>query len=250
MGTMTATLDADYLANYTAVVDYITAAGGWAIVDPHNFGRYDGAIITSTSDFQTFWTNLATQYETNTQVIFDTNNEYHDMDESLVLSLNQAAIDGIRSTSATTQYIFVEGNSYSGAWTWNTTNDALSNLTDPSNMIIYEMHQYLDSDGSGTSSTCVSDTIGVERVEGATAWLQANGKLGILGEFAGGANADCMSAVTGMLDHMKENSDVWLGALWWGGGPWWGDSYIFGFEPPSGTIGYDYYDTTLETYTP
>jgi endoglucanase len=27
-------------------------------------------------------------------------------------------------------------------------------LTDPNDNIIYEMHQYLDSDGSGTSSTC------------------------------------------------------------------------------------------------
>lgn len=83
------------------------------------------------------------------------------MDQTLVLNLNQAAINGIRSTGATTQYIFVEGNSYSGAWTWTTVNDNLKALTDPSNMIVYEMHQYLDSDGSGTSTACVSSTIGV-----------------------------------------------------------------------------------------
>lgn len=136
--------------------------------------------------------------------------------------MNQAAINGIRAAGATTQYIAVEGNSYSGAWTWNTTNTNLANLTDPDNKILYEMHQYLDSDGSGTSATCVSSTIGVERVVGATQWLKANGKVGILGEFAGGANSVCQQAVTGMLSYMEENSDVWLGALWWGGGPWWG----------------------------
>ena len=80
-----------------------------------------------------------------------------------------------------------------------------------------------DSDSSGTSATCVSSTIGLERVEGATAWLRANGKKGILGEFAGGNNDVCKDAVTGMLQHMKANNDVWMGALWWGGGPWWGD---------------------------
>lgn len=173
---------------------------------------------------------------------------YHDEDQTLVLDLNQAAIDGIRAAGATSQYIAVEGNSYSGAWTWTEYNTNLVNLTDPENKIIYEMHQYLDSDGSGTSDVCVSSTIGVERIESATEWLIENGKVAILGEFAGGANSVCEEAIAGMLDYMEENSSVWLGALWWGGGPWWGD-YIFSFEPPSGTA-YEYYDALLESYAP
>jgi len=40
------------------------------------------------------------------------------MDNDLVAKLNQAAIDGIRAGGATTQYIFVEGNSWTGAWHW------------------------------------------------------------------------------------------------------------------------------------
>lgn len=168
------------------------------------------------------------------------------MDESLVVDLNQAAIDGIRGVGATTQYIFAEGNDYSGAWTWTADNTAMINLTDSSNLLIYEMHQYLDSDGSGTSDVCVNSTIGQDRVESATAWLIENKKLGILGEFAGGANSVCEDAVTGMLDYMAQNSDVWLGAMWWGAGPWWGD-YIFSMEPPSG-IAYETYLPILEAY--
>ena len=148
------------------------------------------------------------------------------MDQSLVFNLNQAAINGIRSAGATSQYIFVEGNSWTGAWTWNTTNNNLASLSDPQNKIVYEMHQYLDSDGSGTSTGCVSTEIGVQRVVGATNWLRANKKVGFLGEFAGGANSVCQTAITGLLDHLKANSDVWQGALWWAGGPWWGD-YIY-----------------------
>lgn len=98
------------------------------------------------------------------------------------------------------------------------------------------MHQYLDSDGSGTSDQCVSSTIGSQRLAAATAWLVANKKLAILGEFAGGANSVCESAVEDMLTYMGENTSVWLGALWWGGGPWWGN-YIYSMEPPSG-LGY------------
>lgn len=170
------------------------------------------------------------------------------MDQTLVLNLNQAAIDAIRGVGATSQYIFAEGNSYTGAWTWTSVNDNLKALTDPSDKLVYEMHQYLDSDGSGTSATCVSATIGQERVQSATQWLQANGKKGFLGEFAGGANSVCESAVTGMLNYLEQNSDVWLGAEWWAAGPWWG-SYIFSMEPPSGT-GYTNYLSILKPYFP
>lgn len=95
------------------------------------------------------------------------------------------------------------------------------------------MHQYLDSDGSGTSTNCVSSTIGAERIVAATAWLKANGKRGVIGETAGGANTQCISAVTGMLQSLSDNSDVWTGWLWWGGGPWWGD-YMYSMEPAVG----------------
>ncbi len=95
---------------------------------------------------------------------------------------------------------------------------------------------------------CVNNTIGYDRVIAATQWLKANNKLGVIGEFAGGANSVCLEAVQGMLSYLEENSNVWLGALWWGGGPWWGD-YIFAFEPPSST-GYNYYDSALLAYAP
>ncbi|KAI7976496.1 hypothetical protein EIK77_003311 [Talaromyces pinophilus] len=269
-GSIDAALNTAYLTNYSVAVNYITSNGAYAVIDPHNYGRYNGSIITDTTAFQTFWSNLATAFKSNSKVvsasplasfflqilsveidnrkIFDTNNEYHDMDETLVFNLNQAAIDGIRGAGATTQYIFAEGNSWTGAWTWNTTNDSLKDLSDPENLLVYEMHQYLDSDGSGTNSACVSSTIGVERVEGATAWLQANKKLGVLGEYAGGPNSVCQAAVTGMLDHLVANNDVWLGAIFWSAGPWWPQSTWSNMEPPNGQA-YVYYDDILRAYT-
>ncbi|KAJ5767763.1 endo-beta-1-4-glucanase B [Penicillium manginii] len=246
--TLTSSPNAVYLQSLKSTVEYITSTGAYAIVDPHNFGRYYGNIITSTSDFAAFWTTVAAEFVSNDKVIFDTNNEFNTEDQTLVLDLNQAAINAIRAAGATSQYIFVEGNSWSGAWTWTTVNSNMVNLTDPQKKIVYEMHQYLDSDGSGTSDTCVSSTIGQERVQSATEWLQSNGKLGFLGEFAGGANSVCQSAVTGMLSYMQDNSDVWLGASWWAAGPWW-STYIFSIEPPSGTA-YTYYLNLLSAYFP
>lgn len=52
---MTGPCDTTYLASLTAVVNHITAKGAYAVLDPHNYGRYGGSVISSTSDFKTFW---------------------------------------------------------------------------------------------------------------------------------------------------------------------------------------------------
>jgi endoglucanase len=97
------------------------------------------------------------------------------------------------------------------------------------------MHQYLDSDGSGTSPTCDSSTIGAERILNENTWLQATNFKGVIGEYAGGANSVCEAAVTDMLDALVAANDVWLGALWWG-------DYMFSMELEAGTAFVAYKD--------
>lgn len=235
-GSLTAPLDPLYLGNLTQQITYITGKGAYAMIQPHNYGRFLGEIITDTAGFKTWWQNVAEQYKDNELVVFDTNNEYHDMDQQLVFDLNQAAIDGVRAAGATSQYITPEGNSWSGAWTWVSSGNAASliNLKDPQDKLIYQMHQYLDTDGSGTHAECVSATIFSERLKAATQWLKDNKKQGLIGEFAAGNNTQCINALKDGLSYMGQNSDVWTGALWWAAGPWWGD-YMYSMEPPSGT---------------
>ena len=232
---LTAPFDPLYLGNLTEQINYITQKGAYAMIQPHNYGRFYDAIITDTTGFKTWWQNVAAQYKDNELVVFDTNNEYHDMPQQLVFDLNQAAIDGVRAAGATKQYITPEGNSWSGAWTWVSSGNAASlvSLTDPENKLVYQMHQYLDTDGSGTSETCVNATIFRDRLVEATTWLQENKKLGVIGEFAGGANAQCVDALKDGLAYLAENSDVWWGAIWWAAGPWWAD-YMYNMEPPEG----------------
>lgn len=67
-------------------------------------------------------------------------------------------------------------------------------------------YRYLDTDGSGTSPICVSATVGSERLVAATKWLRDNKKIGLIGEFAGGVNAQCQAAITDMLKYMNDNS--------------------------------------------
>lgn len=221
------------------------------MICPHNYGRWYGQVIKDVDAFQGYWKNLASLFKDNDKVIFDTNNEctytplpsphqltppkVHDMDQSLVVKLNQAAINGIRAAGAKTQYITVEGNAWTGAWSWTSSGNAATmiKLTDPSDKLIYQMHQYLDGDSSGTHDSCVSITIGAERLKDATAWLRKEKKIGLIGEFAGGNNAVCKQAVEGLLKFMVANKDVWCGAMWWSAGPWWGD-YMFDMEANKG----------------
>ncbi|KAG8689779.1 hypothetical protein FRC08_010778 [Ceratobasidium sp. 394] len=231
---LTGAFDATYLAALKQTASYITGKGGYAVIEPHNFMRYNNGVISSTSDFTTWWKNLATQFKSDSKVIFDIMNEPHDMDATLVFNLNQAAVNAIRAAGATTQLILVEGTSYTGAWTWVSSGngDAFKALSDPNKNIAIEMHQYLDSDGSGTSSTCVSSTIAAERLAAATTWLKTYGFKGFLGEIGGGSNDVCIAAIKGGLCSLQQ-SGVWIGALWWAAGPWWGD-YFQSIEPPNG----------------
>ncbi|KAI0788208.1 endoglucanase [Fomes fomentarius] len=233
-GGLTGPFNQTYLGGLKDTVSYITNKGAYAIIDPHNFMIFNGATISSTSDFQAWWKALANEFKSNSNVIFDLQNEPHDIPAQTVFNLMQAGINGVRSSGATSQLILVEGTSWTGAWTWTSSgnSEVFGAIKDPNNNVAIEMHQYLDSDGSGTSPTCVSSTIGAERLQAATQWLKQNNLKGLLGEIGTGSNAACISAVQGALCSLQE-SDVWLGALWWAAGPWWGD-YFQSIEPPTG----------------
>ena len=66
---ISAALGPAYLANLTATVNHITSKGAYAVLDPHNFGRFNGAIISDVNAFKTFWTNLATPFRGNGKVV-------------------------------------------------------------------------------------------------------------------------------------------------------------------------------------
>ncbi|KAF9048642.1 endoglucanase [Panaeolus papilionaceus] len=231
---MTGSFNQTYLNGLKSTVSYITGKGAFAIIEPHNYMRYNHAIITSTSNFQTWWKNFSNEFKSNSKVIFDVMNEPNGIDASVVFQLNQAAVNGIRSSGATGQLILVEGTAWTGAWSWVSSGNSavFGAIKDPNNNVAIEMHQYLDSDSSGTSPTCVSSTIGVERLTAATNWLKQNGLKGFLGEIGAGSNSACIAAVKGAMCYMQQ-SGVWIGTTWWAAGPWWG-TYFQSMEPPNG----------------
>ncbi|KAG8804592.1 hypothetical protein FRC16_006034 [Serendipita sp. 398] len=209
---LTGSFDATYLQGLKTIVSYVTGKGAYAALDPHNFARFNGAVITDLTAFQAWWTKLANEFKSDSRVIFDVNNEPWGIPATDALAFNQAGINGIRSTGAT-QLILAEGTSWSGAWTWISSGngDAFKTISDPLGNTAIEMHQYLDSDGSGTSEVCVSSTIGVERLTAATNWLKQNNLKGFLGELGAGSNDACITAVKGALCHMQQQGGTWIG---------------------------------------
>ena len=189
--------------------------------------------------FADLWRRLALRYGANPHVMFNLVNEPHDLPtEQWVLAAN-AAIAAIRGASAANT-IIVPGNAWTGAHSWSSTSYGTPNsvamlaITDPSNNVLYEVHQYLDANSSGGSGPCVSATIGSERVAGFVRWLRDNGKKGFVGELAGRDDAMCNAAVTDMLTTMMGASDVLVGWLWWAAGPAWREGYPFVIEPKNG----------------
>ncbi|EKM78803.1 hypothetical protein AGABI1DRAFT_85704 [Agaricus bisporus var. burnettii JB137-S8] len=231
---ITGSFNSAYLSGLRTIVDYITSKGAHAIIDPHNFMRFNGQVITDANAFATFWTHLSSEFKSNSNVIFDLMNEPNGIDASVVYQCMQAAVNAIRDNGAT-QLIMVEGTSWTGAWTWISSGNgaAFARLTDPLDNIAIEMHQYLDSDGSGTSDQCVSSTIGGERLQAATQWLKDNNFKGFLGEMGAGSNSACINAVKSAFCTMQAAGGVWIGASWWSAGPWWAD-YFQSIEPPNG----------------
>ena len=234
-------LEPDELARLDEIVGYATGQGARVILDPHNYARYYGKVVGAEAPaaaFADFWERLAAHYAGNARVIFGLVNEPNTMSTEVWLGDANAAIAAIRAVGAG-NLVLVPGNAWTGAATWEeswygTPNaQVMLGVVDPSDNYAYEAHQYLDEDASGRSETCVSRSIGSERLAVFTAWLRAHGRRGFLGEFAGGRNADCYAALDDMLSAVEDNADVWLGWTYWAAGPWWGE-YLFTVEPVNG----------------
>lgn len=244
--TLNGPFDDAQLALLDEIVNYSVGVGANVLIDPHNYASYNGNVIgygsVTAAAFADLWSKLAAHFQAVPQVsriYFGLMNEPHSTDaqklktEDWVAAAN-AAIQAIRATGATNA-ITVSGNGYDSALGWNDTwygspnGHQLLSIVDPLDNVVFEAHQYLDSDSSGTSETCVSSNIGSTRLAAFTGWLRVNKKRGFLGEFGAGGNADCLAAVDDMLTFIDKYNDVYLGWTWWAAGQWW-DGYFSSVE--------------------
>ncbi|KAJ7674044.1 endoglucanase 1 [Mycena polygramma] len=236
-------LGTQYFSEYADAVNYITLEkGAYALIDPHNYMRYNdpssqpfsGSVIGNTSDptaattqqFEQFWNQLAGRFASNPNVIFGINNEPHDMPTDLLLANDQAAINGIRAAGAN-QLILAPGNGFTGGHSWTQvtgngdapSSDFLNMLVDPINNTAIDVHEYLDVDFSGSHDECTQP--GPSNLAALTTWLQENNLKAVLSEFGGGNNENCFEQVDDLVKYLAANNE-WIGWTIWAAGPLWG----------------------------
>ncbi|NHT77861.1 glycoside hydrolase family 5 protein [Rhizobiaceae bacterium CRRU44] len=233
-------LDREELARLKESVAAMRAHGQTVILDLHNFARYNEKII-GTKDvpdaaLADVWARLAKVFANQKGVVFGLMNEPFDMPPTAWLPPANAAIAAIRKTGAK-NLVLVPGVSWTGAHSWQADIEGSSNAStmidvkDTANNLAFEVHQYLDSDFSGTNDDCPRGDDAAAALRAMTDWFRANKTRGFLGEFGGSATSDCMIGLARMVDVMAEANDVWIGWTYWAAGDWWSPDEPLNIQP-------------------
>jgi len=229
--TLNSALDASYVAQIQAFLNYAASKNMTVVIDIHNSGRYStnlancsgnaiGDPIDSAqvpiSAFVDLWTRLATALAGTPGLhAYGLMNEPHDMPSaSSWPNAAQAAINAIRAVDATTT-IYVAGDAWDAAQNWATNNPTFP-LSDTSNNLVYEAHVYFDDTGTTYSKTFnqqgATVNVGVNRVTSFVQWLQAHNAKGYVGEFGIPADtspqwdAQWLSVADRFIAYLKSNN--------------------------------------------
>jgi endoglucanase len=215
------------------LIDHAAQKHARIIVDFHQYGTMPSGLVgrneQATQDFVDAWTEVAQRLKEKPNVIFGLMNEPHEQSATEWLGGANAAIAAIRAAGAR-QLILVPGSYWTGAHSWTTTDNAsvMLGVVDPAHNFAYEVHQYLDSDSSGTHPDVVQGA-GSTRLLNFTKWAREHHARGFLGEFGFTKAPDGLKEGGDLVAYMKNNRDVWAGWTYWAAGPWWGN-YMFSLE--------------------
>lgn len=230
------------------IIEYVTGTlGKLLLLDVHNYmgyaGRgkvgYDQAI--KVEELIDLWEKLANRYASNPKVWFGLMNEPSGgiVTTERTRDIMEWVMNAVRLRTPALNRVMVSGTFYTGAWSWVGQGNAaaMEGIADPAGNFVFEMHQYFDSDSSGTKGLCISSA--QTRLNAATNWARALGYKIFLGEFMGGnptvsGQENCGAVVPAACTFMAANQDVWCGWTAWGGGDRWGQSYIFRLDPIGG----------------
>lgn len=275
-------INESYYANYVRpLLQTLTHAKVNTIVDLHAYMRYskfgehysgcgaegpcpDGTLVTDEKAWQSVWSKLLARIQKDVDIdqrylMLDLVNEPVGVPDDSVFTIQTSLIKMLR-TQGFTGYILVEGNAWTGLHSWtnakwtgqngqtwtNSTlfsraNFAKAGITDLSHVLI-NVHQYLDSDYSGTHQNCLTDlnTTGDNgfNLTAFTNYLQENQLQAIVTEFGTGEDrASCAAPLKAFMQYMQDNSSKnkdygFAGWTIWSTGHGWGN-YNLRVKPDS-----------------
>jgi endoglucanase len=230
-------LDATYSQLLLNYMSQAATVGQRVVIDIHNYDRYYGQVVGSQAvpneAYRDLWSKLATLLRGQTALYaYGLMNEPHDTN-GLWHATAQYGVNGIRAADRA-HYIYVPGDSWSGASNWPNINPNLF-VNDPSGKVIYEAHLYFDDDYSGRYATPLGNTDLVSRVQTRlkpfTDWLVANHQKGVIGEW--GVPTSNLTYQAGVSAFVTTTNAQCLDWFIWGGGQF-RPSYILSLTPDNG----------------
>ncbi|GEM_PF-970275 len=218
-------LNQEYLGYLKNSVQWAKQNGMTIALDLHNYARYNGQVVNS-SQLTDVWKKLAAAFGGDDAVWFNLMNEPNNISASQWANTTQQTVNDLRAAGIDNK-LLLSGTAWSGAHSWESSGNAAAynNFKDPMNNFAFDVHQYLDSDSSGTSGNAVPGS-GSTRLVKATQWAEAHDFQLFLGEAGVGKNSQAYKEMGDMMQYMENHDDTWLGWTLWGAGPWWGNYYL------------------------
>jgi endoglucanase len=215
------------------IVSHARSLGLVVVLDLHNYARRTvsgerrilGASDLPASALADFWERFGELFPDQEAVWFGLMNEPHGLTASAWWADAQFVVVHLRGRNVG-NILLVPGTQWTGAWSWARSGNAreAQNFSDPLGKTIFEVHQYLDADSSGTSGDC---SIGsASRIDDVIEWAERGHYRLFFGEIAAGSGQYCESEYRSLLDKVA-GSDAVVGWAAWGGGPWWPEDYPF-----------------------
>lgn len=218
------------------IVTYATAKGMIVVLDMHNYGQRGtganyatmtniGTATVPTAALSDAWVKIMADYKSNRYVWLGLMNEPHAHTAAVWWPIIQQVVKDVRAQKITNR-VLVPGTSWTGAHSWVSSGNAAQAATfkDPSNNFLFEVHQYLDADSSGTSASCAVGS--GKRVDQVIAWAKARKVMLFMGEMGGSSDPQCAIEYQDMLTRMETGGAFRAWAAW-SGGTWWPGNYPF-----------------------
>lgn len=212
------------------------------ILDMHNYGKYRGQTLGSdalpVNAFVDVWERLAKHFDDTDHLALGLMNEPFSPTIATWAEAAQRTVTALRDDGSE-HLILVSGGRWSGVHEWfksykgSRNSEAFANLQDPLKRTVIEVHQYTDSDYSGTNmDECRSPEHFQPMFDAIGEWADSNDQQLFLGEFGVPKSRECLAALDEILTQVDDPM-TWRGWAYWAGGRWWG-SYPMSVSPRDG----------------
>lgn len=225
-------LEENELTRMRNAVDLAKAQGLCVILDVHNYAKYFDQTMGGNASLQDafvdFWSRMAVAFPDEENIIFGLMNEPKYITISEWTTLAKRTIVKIRNAKSK-NIILVAGGNWSGVHDWFVERDGMSNavafenLKDKLNRAFIEVHQYADSNYSGTGTSCQPADQFITIFGKISAWAREHQQYLFLGEFGVPNTPDCLITLERFLTSTR--SEVWQGWTYWSVGRWWPNDY-------------------------